>query len=735
MPSALLESPEARETTLFPFYHQIVDGDRKGNLPMSREDQLIAVQDYEDCRHMVDYRRQCGWDAKAKRGMAIYNVVQTMTPEDEVSRVFIGYSRMIIDKGIEQMTEGEPDFSFEPFGPSDHMKTVIWKHLMKMVLSKCDYKLHQETFFRDYFVMGSAVFEIFIDYPQRTVRVPKDDGSYESVVVQDFRRPKVGVRAVNPMHCWRNPNIESSSQVPSCLKRRVITWNQFAQEFGRCTVDGKLKYDNLEKIAKGTHVCLYYYQDEIRDVYRIYAQSFGNEPDAFASVPEFTQMGIKIFDKPLKIHEKVIDGVVQRSTGLNISGSCSLRWGTFFDAYDKQYEGTHRVYGMGLPERLEGEDTVMQTIFNINLDNYRWANTVALNYKGSNADSYMDVDANRLYGAELIDGEITPQPLGIARIGDFQAMQESIDRTSIPSSGINHQQMVGDTSKTAFEFSQRIRLANRSAEQRLIRLENEVFKPMGSLLLANSLSTLTVKEYEAMTEQEAERARESVKANRKPLGDYEGLDTEEPKRRVITYLPIRGEKIREDFSITRKRKLDYDAPFDAKGRSTNTLIRDPDMKVETSYIPLTEEYVYPAEYIESGILPDCIVDSKRMLGDLKSQDAQNFKAATDFLLQILQLEMQVNGKTSTDFDKIKAETLEFAGIDPKRILKTDEEGSKVLSEVKSLLERMQQTSQPTSPPANAPMAPAPMAPAPSPPKPGGQGNAQDPLQAAATGGL
>lgn len=679
MPALLNESKDK----LFPFFNQISKEERQVDEKMSDLDEDIKDKDFEDIRHMVDYRRNSGWDAKARRGMAIYNVIQTMTPEDEVSRVFLGYSRMIIDKGIEQMTEGEPDFDFDPRGPSDHMKTIVWKHMIKSILSESDYKMHQELFFRDYFVMGSGVFEVFIDYPTRTLRIPNPESKtgFDEVVVQDHRKPKVGVRHINPMNCWRNPNIGNPTEVPSCLRRRTITWNQFAQEFGRCGIDGK--YDNLEKIAKGSHITLFYYQDEIRDIYRIYAKSHGTESDGHAKSPADPSrgLGIRIFDTSLKIHERKQDEIVLRSTGLNIPGMCSLRWGTLFDAYDKNWQGDHQVYGMGLPERIEGEDTVMQTIFNINLDNYRWANTVALNYKGNNADSYMDMDANRLYGGELIDGEITPQSLGIARIGDFQGMREVIDGQTIPSTGINHQQMVGDTSKTAFEFAQRIRMANSSAEQRLSRLEHEVFKPVGKLLLANALTTLTVKDFEDMTETEFKKAKESVTSGKRPKEDY---DFDKKTKRVMNYVPIRGEKIREDFSVTKKRQLDYNAGFDEQGRSKNTLIYDKEMKVEVSYIPLTEEYVYPAEYIESGLLPDVNVDSKRMLADMKQADVQNFQAATNFLLQLMQA-----GYSNLDLDKVATAVLDFANIDPKTIVKSDEGGSEALEQVKSMLEKMQ----------------------------------------------
>jgi hypothetical protein len=721
----------AAKSGLFPFYHEYDSQLMETDQDMTEEEKETTAQDWQDCKYMIEYRRNLGWDVKAKRGMKIYNVLQTFTPQDEVSNIFLGYSRTMIDKGIEQMTEGEPDFDFEPFGPSDHLKTIVWKHLIKMILSQCDYKVHQKTFFRDYFVMGSAVFEIFIDYPQRTIRVPNADwpGGFEPVVVEDKRRPKVGVRAINPINCWRNPNIDTPTHVPSCLKKRVITWNQFAQEFGRCKdVNGVSRYENLRKVALGTHVCLYYYQDEIRDIYRIYAKSFGTQSDGRpTNIPIESGLGIRIFDQPLKIHEEKVNGIVTRCTGLNIPGICSLRWGTFFDAYDKNYDGNHSVYGMGLPQRIEGEDTALQTMFNMYLDQERWAGTAVLNYKGNNADSYIDSDANRFYGAEVIDGEITPMPLGISRPNSFEMVQEVIDKNTIPATGINHQQLIGDTSKTAFEFAQRIKAANRGAEERLSGLEAEVFKPVGSLLLANSLTVLTTNEYEDMTEEQVKAARDAIKSGTKTLHDYQDLNGKNPKRRNLVYIPMKGEKIRENFKITKKRKLDYNAPY--KGAySTNTLIPDKSMNVSTSYVPFVEEYVYPTEYIESGLMPDCIVDSKRMLGDMKAQDVQNWQAATNFLLQL----MTVAGYKGVDLDKMAAGTLEFAGIDPKTILTSDAGGSDILAKIKSSIQALQPSPQSNAVPT--PVAPQADAGAAN-PLGGGQQQPQAALAAAATGGL
>lgn len=687
----------------FPFYHAKQEG-RDDTSSLSRIEKKQTDTDWEDSKYQMDYRRNCGWDVKAIRNMKIYNVVQTAAPEDEVSRIFLGYTRTQIDKGVEQMTEGQPDFDFEPYGPSDGKKTIIWKHLLRKVLSDCNYKVHQEYFFRDYFVMGSGVFEVYIDYPQRTVRIPdssKEDG-YDSIQVRDYRRPKVGVRALNPLACWRNPNVDDSTKVPSCLKKRIISWNQFAQDYGRAKlIDGTPKYKNLDKIAKGSHVCIFEYQDEIRDIIRLYVIPFGNESDGMAKSPTIDNFGVQIYDKPLKIHELEKNGVIARCEGLNVQGMCNMRWGTYFDKYDNNYNGQHGVYGMGLPERIEGEDMVLQTIFNIQLDNYRWQNAVALNYEGSNADSYIDVDANRLVGGELIDGKITPMPLGIYRPNDFGSMKEVLDGSVIPATGINHQQIVGDTSKTAFEFAQRIKMASSSAEQRLQRLENEVFKPVGGLLLSGALTELTVEEWEDMTEEQVKAAKESIKNHQSTIDDYQFNQKEGRKRvnkqRVRNGIVIKGVKIREDFSGTKKRrKLDYN---NAEG---NTLRYDPTMDEKDSWIPLVKEYIYPLGYLQTGILPDVIVDSKRMIKDMKASRVQDFQSAMNFLITLQQA-----GWQGMDQDKAAEMILDFGEIPASKLLKDAEPGSEASDRKMALdQQRMIMTGQAT-PPAVAPMQPTP----------------------------
>jgi hypothetical protein len=575
---------------------------------------------------------------------------------------------MVMDTGISQMTEGEPDFNFEPVGPSDWKKTIVWKHLIKNILSRSNYRMHQHSMVLDYHNMGNGPMEVFTDYPMRTLRVPNPEveGGYELVKVRDHRRGRVGLRHVSPFDVWRNPNVSDLTEVPSCLDREIFTWNQFAIEVGNATLqDGKKKYKNLDLIKRGSHVVVYSLKDELQDVFRKYAIPFGGELDGNINhVPtNFGSHGTQIFDKPLKIHEVRKLGHTLRSDGLNIPGMTNIRWATFNDQYDMGRD-TQSVYGMGMPQQIEGLDMVIQELFNVYLDNWRMANTVALGYEGNDSRTYLDVDANSFYGGELIDGKITPFALGQVRLQDYPAIQQVIDQFTIPITGTNYQQIVGDTSKTAFEFAQRLRANNRRAEQKLRKMEDELFKPVGQLLLSGALTELTVDEFEDMTEEQVEVALQEIKMGRSTPEDFRNLTskTEEnpPQRKVKQFIKMPGEKLREDFSKSKKRRLDFD-------NAENTLIEDKDMKAPVAFVPLVEEYVMPAEYIESGLLPDVMVDSKRMLGDMKAQDVDTFRAVMDIAIS-----MRNAGYQKVDLGKLFMRVLEFAEIPEKDILIGDD---------------------------------------------------------------
>lgn len=674
------------------FYHDQdpVDSD----FALTPQEEKDRADDWEDIENQRTY--QAAQKDKWNYAGAVYNILQSGNTDDRIANIALGYSRMMIDTGIAQMTEGEPEFDFDPIGPSDSKKTILWRDMVKMIMSNSNYRSHQQIFFTDMFVFGTGVFEVYTQLPFRTIRTETDNGFNEEVV-RDFSKPRIGVRAISPFRCTRNPNITDPNDVPSCSKVEILSWDQFVQMYGRAkTMKGDAKYKNIKLVGKGSHVEVVSYYNEIRDVYRIYATPFGTESDGYADTPP-NEIGIPIFDKPLKIKETLDKkGNVVRSEGLNLQGKCPLVFATYNDKLDVNFE-SHSVYGMGLPEHMEGIDTLVQTFFNMNIDNWRMSNTVLLSYEGDGR-SVPDFDATEYYGSELFEGALTPVPLGQSSTNDFSAIMEILNNFSIPMTGINFSQIVGDTSKTAFEFSQRIRANNRRAEHKLKTLEDGPFKRLGLLLLSGGLSELTVEEYQELTEQQTKIARQRVTDREETPEDFIGLSGDNAKRKVRDFIPVQGMK--ESFEESKTRVFDINS-------TSNTLIEDKDEPERINKIPASRVYLYPASYIERGMLPDVIVDGKRMLNDMKAQDAQTFTSVQNMAFQLAQFDPKFAQSLSAE--KMFGEVLEFAQMNPDDVMKDVGEGenaktNQLLSELKQAI-----SPDPNAQPTQGLPAPAPNA--------------------------
>ncbi len=625
------------------------------------------------------------------------------------------------------MTAGEPEFDYVALGPSDESRTLLWKNLVETVMSRCSYGSHQKIAMTDAHVFGPGVFEVYQQRPYRTIREPQNDGTFTERVIIDHRIPRVGVRAISPFRCTRNPNVSDPNEVGSCSKEEILSWNQFVQKYGRVLDDqGNLKYKHIDQINKGSHVKITVYQDEIRDVYRIYALSYGTKIDGEATIPP-EGLGIPIFDRPLKIHDIYSPkGILQRSIGLNIPGMCNLVFLPYADKLTSNYQ-EHAIYGMGLPEHMEGLDTFMQTAFNMTVDNWRMGNTVVLDFE-SRDGTIPDFDANTYYGGEYVNAKVNAQTLGQDRTVNFDSMYEVIQKLAIPGTGININQIAGDTSKTAFEFAQRIEANDKRSEMRLKDWEQGPLKRLGTLLLSASISELTVHDLENIREGDTAKVMADIEKGRATRDDFEFKGGKPVKRKTRYYIDMKGMK--ESFTPKRKsRKLSADS-------TDNTLVLDKKNPEAINKIPVTEEYVMPDWYVESGILFDTRVDSKRMITNKKIRDTQAIQSVISNFIQLLQVDP--SWASTIDISKLFEEILDLADMDTEDILKDQSptDTSQLLQKVAAAKQAVLNP-QPNAQTGAAPISP--MASATNPQKsnaqPVGQGGVPSVQQGATAGAL
>lgn len=701
---------------LLEFYH---DKEDSKPLKLTKQEERDLAEDWEDVKNQREHRDQEA--IKWRWAGSVYNVVQNTQTDDRSSNITLGWIRSYIDTGIAQMTAGEPEFDFEALGPSDEPRTELWKQMVSTQMSRCGYMSHQKIAMTDSHVFGPGVFEVYQQRPYRTIREPQADGTYKDRVIMDHRIPRVGVRAISPFRVTRNPNVSDPNEVGSCSKEEILTWNQFVQKYGRSGPDGKPRYKNIDQLTLGSHVKVTIYQDEIRDVYRIYALTYGSKNDGMAEAPP-EGLGVPIFDRPLKIHD-IYDkrGILERSIGLNIPGMCNLVFLPYADKLTQDYQ-EHAIYGMGLPEHMEGLDTFMQTAFNMTVDNWRMGNTVVLDIE-SRDGTIPDFDSNAYYGGEFINAKVNAQPLGKSNTVDFDNMYEVIQKLSIPGTGININQIAGDTSKTAFEFAQRIEANNKRSEMRLKDWEQGPLKRLGTLLLSASISELTVHDLENIREGDAEKVLADINKGRATRDDFEFKDGKPVKRKTYTYIDMKGMK--ESFTPKRKsRRLNADS-------TENTLVKDRKNPEATHKIPVTEEYVMPDWYVESGILFDTKVDSKRMITNKKIRDTQSIQTILNDILLAAQLDPSITQKL--DLLKFIETDIDMADMESKGFVKDDEqsETGKLLKQIAAAKQSVLSSNDPNAQAAQG-MAVPPNAGQPAPVPAGGAPN-QNPVQAATQG--
>jgi hypothetical protein len=141
---------------------------------------------------------------------------------------------------------------------------------------------------------------------------------------------------------------------------------------------------------------------------------------------------------------------------------------------------------------------------------------------------------------------------------------------------------------------------------------------------------------------------------------------------VRFYIDVKGK--RERFTKKRgSRKFSVDS-------TENTLVDDKNPEV-VNKIPVTDQYVMPDWYVESGILFDTKVDSKRMITNKKIRDTQAMQSVINNFLTLLQVDPQLG--QMVDVSKLFEKIMKFADMDAEDIMKnlTGSQEEKLLQKI------------------------------------------------------
>jgi len=414
---------------------------------------------------------------------------------------------------------------------------------------------------------------------------------------------------------------------------------------------------------------------------------FGKMAEAYLEIyPPVYELGYPVYDEKL--------------TKLNPLGMCPLSFGIFNDQLTNDYK-QHSLYGMGIPQLIEGMEMIMEGLFNMTVDNLRLKNTVPVGYQPyAGQTDWPDLDNFTIESGRVYPGKFEPMSLGLADIQSNTQIWEWVNNLCMWLTGYNFQQIGGDTSKTAYEFSQRLRANSNRAAARLVGLENGPLKRSWTLVLANSLGQVTKDEWEDITETQAKDIAALISSGKAGTGDYKFENGKIISKKFTEYFPVADYKVSEDFTKNKKRKLD--------ASTVNNTLKMHQVKGETGMVPAVPEYLFPGGEIAQMCAFTVDVLSKTMLGDLQVKDSAAIDKVLASAPALMPLIPQITPALVFNLWKQQAED---AGLDVDAAM-DDKQDSPILKKVKDIVGQMKAQQSAPKPPMGQPQAPQ----APSPPQ-------------------
>jgi len=268
---------------------------------------------------------------------------------------------------------------------------------------------------------------------------------------------------------------------------------------------------------------------------------------------------------------------------------------------------------------------------------------------------------------------------------------EWINNLCIWITGYNFQQIGGDTSKTAYEFQQRLKANSQRASSRLKGLENGALKRSFHMLLANSLSQIRSEEWDTITDTKASEIAELLKIGKVSSSDYEVIGGKVARKKFVEYFPVKDHIINEKFSQSQKRTLSQD--------SAKNTIEFSAKKGESSMVPAVAEYLFPNGDIASMLAFTTTVNSKSMLGDMKVTDQQAIEKALASGANLMQMVPSITPEMIYGLWKQSAEK---AGLDVEAVSGAEEK-SDMMKAAEQAMTGMEEIMGQPNPSATAPL--------------------------------
>lgn len=632
----------------------------------SPEELKAKNQDEEIMNDSLEKRaiEEGNWNWAAGR----WNLLNEPVDDPRISNILLPFIRMIGSTQISTLSKAHRKNKYKPRQRSDDEKAILWQAADDHIDNATAMQRELDDFYTNFVVLGNAGLEDYVHLPHINKRY-KENGEWKHKAVRDFSRPRIGTRSRTPWEFGFWTNTSDPNEHTPIFFRDYYSYNHFIQEFANVYLpNGKPKYINCNHVKPGADafivddnqidyepmdhngVSVITFQDPIRDICRKYAN------------------GVLILDIALHEYNRI------QKTTLAIATN------------NHKYEKNLRVpscYGYGETHLLKGLDALYQAIGNLNIDNYKLANTNLIAIRNQNGASAIDEDFDYLSGVR-VEGDVIVSPMGTVRLGDYGAFKEMIDQWAIWTTKVNFQQLVGDTSKTAFELQQRIRASNEGSEYKMQRLASGCFRKHALNRLSFIMSDMTVEEYMDLEEAEIPMVQDLIKSNKVPKEDYQYKDGKPVKRVMREKVMVKNRDIEEKYE-NGKRSIDS--------------LQDKGPSERDSEVAVVPEYFWSVEFTENGAIPDIEVEID--LGAERDLQFQKIQFLANYGRQrISEASMNPNAKElQTDFDgrKLDEEMVRAVDIPVDRVMRGETKGE----EEEQLDETITQMEQLLSPTQNA----------------------------------
>ncbi|UOF79917.1 hypothetical protein [Caudoviricetes sp.] len=635
--------------------------------PATPEDIKEKNQDEEFINDSLEQRakEEGSWKWAASRWNLLFTDEENQNLDPNVSNVLLPFIRMIASTLISSLAQAHRNNRYKPRQRTDDSKALLWQAASDHVDNACGMQNELDDFYTNFVVLGNSALEDYVHLPHISKRY-KQGGEWKSKSVRDFSRSRIGTRSRSPFECGYWTGTKDPNERTPVFTRDKYSYNEFLQEFANVYLpDGTPKYENCKYVQPG-HDCFINeegaidyeemdhngvsvigFQDPIRDMYRLYAN------------------GVRIQNIPLHEYNRI-----QKTT---------LSFARNNHKFDSNFRVTS-AYGYGEAHLLRGLDALYQAIGNLNIDNYKLANQNVLSVRSNNGVSALEEDFDYLPGVR-VEGDVIVSPLGSVRLGDYSAFKEMIDQWAIWLTKVNFQQLVGDTSKTAFELQQRIKASSEGVQYKMTKLAAGCFRKHAQNRLSFILSDMTVEEYLDLDEAEIPMIQELLKKNKAPKEDYQFTDGLPTKRVMRERVKVKNRDIKENYS-SGKRSID---DLEDKGKAQHD-----------SDVTVTPEYFWPVEYIESGAVPDIEVEvdlgAERELRFQKMQFISNYarQRISEAALNPQVAELQ----TRFDGQKIDEELVRSVEGITKEAVMTEGEGDQEMEALDETITEIEKTLSP-----------------------------------------